>query len=204
MYIAIDTGKNPPQRSLSLEGSDYLVEANHPLTELHKPNTKFQETKNKLLPQIQSANILKTQATQDHIVDMLEHGFSLEKVKVQIERCYMVDVSYLTTLDDLKPESLEQFVALTTKALDRALLDYQEGLKKALLINKDEVQEADREKREILAFIHSICFDLVDQHHTNGLIREIKSNSLYVEGLSLDPTRLDIDSGCFGEPVTEQ
>lgn len=76
------------------------------------------EVKNRLVPQIQSANILKTPSVQGHIEDMLEHGFSIGEVKVQLARCYCVDVSYLGNIDDLKPESLEQFAAEKIKALD--------------------------------------------------------------------------------------
>lgn len=203
-YIVIDTSKRPPHRSITLKDGEYMLDSNYPLAELSKPDIEFQATKNKLVPQIQSANILNTQSVQGHIEDMVEHGFALSEVKVQLARCYHVDVSYLNTLDDLKPGRLEEFAAATTKALDRALLEYKEGLKRAIYMNKEKVRDADKEKRNILTFIHSVGFDLIDQHYSNALIAEIKSNSLHVEGLGLDPTRLEISSGYFGESATEQ
>ncbi len=190
--IAIDTSKRPPFRSIGLTDSEYLIDSNYPVAELHKPHTEYLEIRNRLVPQIESANILKTESVQGHIEDMVEHGFSLGEVKVQLARCYRVDVSYLQTLDDLKPESLEQFAAEMIKALDRALVETQQELHKKTLIQKEKVQEADKAKREILRFINSIGFDLIDQPHTDTLIDEIQSNSLHVEGLNLDPTRLDI------------
>ncbi len=86
---------------------------------------------------------------------MVEHGFSLGEVKVQLARCYRVDVSYLEDLNDLKPENLEQFAAETIKALDHALVETQQELQKKTLIQKEKVEEADKEKREILRFLRA-------------------------------------------------
>jgi len=43
------------------------------------------------------------------------------------------------------------------------------------------VKLQDREKRDILRFIKSIGFDLIDQRITNSLIQEIKGNLLVVK-----------------------
>jgi len=47
-----------------------------------------------------------------------------------------------------------------------------------------------------------IGFDLLPQSFTNQIIREIKSNTLHIEGLELDQGNIDIANGHFGESRT--
>jgi hypothetical protein len=44
---------------------------------------------------------------------------------------------------------------------------------------------------------------LIDKQITDSLIQEVKSNSFDVQGLRLDPNRLDIANGMFGESPSE-
>jgi len=76
--------------------------------------------------------------------------------------------------------------------LDTAMESYKTGLDVAIRANREKVKEQDREKREILHFVKSIGFDLIDQHFTNSIIQEIQTNSLNVQGLNLAPDRLNI------------
>ena len=80
---------------------------------------------------------------------------------------------------------------------------YRSELRNAAIKNKEKVTEADKKKREVLLFVRSLGFDVIDQKHTDQLITEIKSNALHVEGLPLNPARLDISSGMFGESPSE-
>ena len=58
-------------------------------------------------------------------------------------------------------------------------------------------------KKEILRFLHNTCFDVIPQNFTDKLIAEIKLNSLIVPWLKLDPNRIDIANGNFGEAESE-
>ena len=69
---------------------------------------------------------------------------------------------------------------------------------------RERAMAADRQKRDILEFIHATGFDVIDQKYTDMLIAEIKNNSLHVEGLNLNSQRLDISRGVFGEAETEE
>ncbi len=49
--ISIDLTKEPPYRTLALSGSEYALEANHDLGELHKPNLEYQKEKSTISAQ---------------------------------------------------------------------------------------------------------------------------------------------------------
>ncbi len=201
--IVLDITKRPPNRSIAIEWSDYFIDANHSLGEIHKPDVEYKAARDELMPQIASASILKTKAIQDHIGDMVDHGYGVGEVKRTLHLCYHIETDYISSIDDLNPSNLEDTIESLTNQLNHALEKYRSDLSDTVAINKEKVREADRQKRNVLKFVKSIWFDVIDKKHTDRLISEIKSNSLHIEGLPLDPSRLDIASGTFGESPSE-
>lgn len=202
--IAIDMWVNPPLREISLDGDSYAIESNFPLADLHKPELEYQKTYIETMPKIRSAWFLKTMAVQEHIQDLSVHHTSLEEVKSTLKLCYQIDVSFIKSLDDLQPSNLDNLMQELQSRLDKAMESYKTGLDVAIRSNREKVKEQDKQKKEILHFVRWIGFDLIDKYITDSLIQEVKSNSLDVNGINLDPNRLDIANGMFGETSNEQ
>lgn len=200
--IAIDMWVNPPFREISLDG-EYAIESNFPLADLFKPEQEYQKAYKDTMPKIRAAGFLKTQAVQEHIEDLMLYSSDLAQIKSALKRCYQIDVSFVESMDDLKPNNLDNFMMKFQSTLDAAMEKYKTWLDVAIQANREKVKEQDKHKKAILRFVHWIGFDLIDQYFTNSLIQEIKSNSFDVHGLHLDPNRLDIANGMFGESPSE-
>jgi len=201
--IAVNMAKNPPVREISLEGDTYGIESNFPLAELHKPELEYQKAYMETMPKMRSAWLLKTMAVQDHIKDLFDHRANLDEIKSTLKLCYQIDVSFIENINDLKPSNLNNLMQKFQTTLDTAMQQYKTGLDIAIKANREKVKEQDRQKREILHFVRWIGFDVIDKHITDALIREVKMNLFDVHWLDLDPNRLDIANGMFGEAASE-
>lgn len=201
--IAIDMWKKPPAREISLDGEAYFIESNFPLADLHKPELEYQKAYMETMPKIRAAWFLKTLAVQEHIKDLSEHRAGLDEIKSTLKLCYQIDVSFIENMDDLKPSNLNNLMQQFQETLDMAMEKYKTWLDVAIQANREKVKEQDKQKREILHFVKWIGFDLIDKHITDSLIQEVKSNSFDVQGLNLDPNRLDIANEMFGETPSE-
>lgn len=79
--ISIDLTKKPPFRTLSLSNSEYALEANRDLWELHKPNLEYQNKKTEISTQLRVINILQTASIQEHIADLINQEYGLPEIK---------------------------------------------------------------------------------------------------------------------------
>jgi hypothetical protein len=70
---------------------------------------------------------------------------------------------------------------------------------------KEQVLEKDEKVRKILEFVWQIWLDLIQpQSRLDQIFRELKDNSLKISGLNLDPQKIDLANGRFGESDMEQ
>ncbi|WP_046006081.1 hypothetical protein [Pseudoalteromonas rubra] len=100
---------NPPLREISLDG-DYAIESNFPLADLLKPEQEYQKVYKDTMPKIRAAGFLRTQAIQEHIEDLMQHSSGVSEIKSALSRCYQIDVSFIKSMDDLKPSNLASFM----------------------------------------------------------------------------------------------
>lgn len=201
--ITIDMWQNPPSRKISLDSDSYAIDSNFPLADLHKPELEYQKAYMDTMPKIRAAWFLKTMAVQEHIKDLSEHRAGLNEIKSTLKLCYQIDVSFIENIDDLKTSNLDSLMQKFQNTLDTAMEKYKTWLDVAIQANREKVKEQDSKKRWILRFVKWIGFDLIDKQITDSLIQEVKSNSFDVQGLRLDPNRLDIANGMFGESPSE-
>lgn len=201
--ITIDMWQNPPSRIISLDSDSYAIDSNFPLADLHKPELEYQKAYMDTMPKIRAAWFLKTMAVQEHIKDLSEHRAGLNEIKSTLKLCYQIDVSFIENMDDLKTSNLDSLMQKFQNTLDTAMEKYKTWLDIAIQANREKVKEQDSKKRWILRFVNWIGFDLIDKQITDSLIQEVKSNSFDVQGLHLDPNRLDIANGMFGESPSE-
>lgn len=201
--ITINMWQNPPARKISLDSDSYAIDSNFPLADLHKPELEYQKAYMDTMPKIRAAWFLKTMAVQEHIKDLSEHRAGLNEIKSTLKLCYQIDVSFIENMDDLTTSNLDSLMQKFQNTLDTAMEKYKTWLDVAIQANREKVKEQDKRKREILRFVNWIGFDLIDKQITDSLIQEVKSNSFDVQGLHLDPNRLDIANGMFGESPSE-
>ena len=70
---------------------------------------------------------------------------------------------------------------------------------------KQKVLEKDEKVRDVLQFVNQIWLDLINpQARLEQLFTELQQNSLKVPWLSLDPKKIDLANGRFGESDMEQ
>ncbi|MEQ3530191.1 hypothetical protein [Pseudoalteromonas sp. XMcav11-Q] len=115
---------NPPFREISLDG-EYAIESNFPLADLLKPEQEYQKAYKDTMPKIRAAGFLKTQAVQEHIEDLMLYSSDLAQIKSALKRCYQIDVSFVESMDDLKPNNLDNFMMKFQSTLDAAMEKYK-------------------------------------------------------------------------------
>ena len=70
---------------------------------------------------------------------------------------------------------------------------------------KQKVLEKDEKVRNVIKFVNQIGLDLINpQSRLEQLFTELQQNSLKVPGLSLDPKKIDLANGRFGESDMEE
>lgn len=203
--ISIDASEKPPLRTLSLNGSDYAIETHAFIGKLHKPEAEYQKQRSDINTKLVSINSLQTLAIQEYIEDLVSHEYSLEQVKLRLKLSFDLDVTHITNLNLLTSPAL---LRETQKELENQLHDIDDNYKilmvKSIHEHRKEVFESDERSREILKFVSDIWFDRIPKKHTDQLINEIKSWSLLVNGISLDPSKLQLKNGTFWESENER
>lgn len=174
--IYIDTSKAPPLRELSLVNSEYALEASNSIGVLHKPEAQFLKRTGELNTTLTVLNALQTNLVQEHIEDLVEHGFSLPEVKNQLKLVYRIDIDFISSLDELTSlTSLQNKQHQFENMLEQAKVKYRLEMQVAIDQHRKEVFKEDEKTREILQFVSSIGFDLIPKERTDQLISEVKS-----------------------------
>ena len=202
--ISIDITKNPPYRTLSLAGSEYALEANRDLGELHKPNLDYEKQRQIISSQLKTVNILQTANIQEHIADLVNHEYELWEIIRHLKLAYGIDVDFINSLDELaSPFNLEAKQNKLEEQLKKIESNYTNELSSAIANHRERIFEQDEKTRDVLKFISDIGLDLLPKESTDQIINEVKSWMIIVEGINLDPSRLDLKSWFFGESPTE-
>jgi len=111
---------------------------------------------------------------------------------------YGFDVSFIESLNDLaSPFNLERYQSDLEKQKDSVIEKYKAEMKEAVELHRKDVFEKDKQTRAVLKVISDIGFDVIPKQFTDQLIDEVKSGSLVINGISLDPARLDLKNGNF-------
>jgi len=202
--ISIDLSKKPPYRTLSLAGSEYTLEANRDLGELHQPNLEYQKQKATISAQLKTVNILQTANIQEHIADLVNHEYQLSEIKRLLKLAYGINADFINTLDDLaSPYNIEAKQTKLEKQLKKVENDYNQELSAAIASHREKIFEQDEKTREVLKFISDIGLDLLPKKYTDQIINEVKSWMIIVDGMNLNPSKLDLKSWLFGESPIE-
>ena len=174
--ISIDLSKKPPYRTLSLAGSEYTLEANRDLGELHQPNLEYQKQKATISAQLKTVNILQTANIQEHIADLVNHEYQLSEIKRLLKLAYGINADFINTLDDLaSPYNIEAKQTKLEKQLKKVENDYNQELSAAIASHREKIFEQDEKTREVLKFISDIGLDLLPKKYTDQIINEVKS-----------------------------
>lgn len=202
--ISIDITKKPPYRTLALAGSEYSLEANRDLGELHKPNLTYQKQKQTISSQLKAVNILQTTNIQEYIADLVNHEYQLPEVKRHLTLVYGVDINFISSLSELaSPYNLESKQTKLEAQLKSIEKQYNQELSLAITNHRDKIFEQDEKTRDVLKFIADIGLDLLPKKYSDQIINEVKSWMIIVDGINLDPSKLDLKSWIFGESATE-
>lgn len=203
--IAIDVSTQPPKRTLALEGSDYALETEVWIGVLHKPEIEYSQKREVLNTKLKVVNALQTQWVQWHIEDLSEHGFSFSEIQNQFKTTYNIDISFISSLDELKnPSSLSSKQADIENQLKQVEADYRQAMMQAIKAHKEAVAESDEIKRQYLEFITNIGFDQLPKEATDQIIWEVASGQILISQININPTNLDLKNGCFWESPTEK
>ncbi|MCW8932069.1 MAG: hypothetical protein OQL19_17775 [Gammaproteobacteria bacterium] len=111
---------------------------------------------------------------------------------------YKIDISFIDSLDELKnPSNLED--KQNKIEAERKMLEdkYFNEMAEAIKLHREKMSEQDEKTRGVLKVIDKIGFDLIPQEQTDQLISEVKSGMIMVQGLELNPARLDLKNGNF-------
>jgi hypothetical protein len=174
--ISIDLSKNPPYRTLALSGSEYALEANHDLGELHKPNLAYQKQKQTITAQLKMVSILQTASIQEHIADLVNHEYQLPEIKHHLKLAYGVDVEFINSLDELaSPYNLESKQTKLEAQLKSIENQYNKELSSAIASHREKIFEQDEKTRKVLKFLSDIGLDLLPKASTDKIINEVKS-----------------------------
>lgn len=71
--IRINTAKNPPERTLKLQGSNYMLEANENLGELKQPAIEFPAKLTQLENNARTLSLLQSPEVQGYISELKDH-----------------------------------------------------------------------------------------------------------------------------------
>lgn len=202
--IKIDLSVEPPRRSLSLHGSDYDLETTVGLRDLQLPVAEFLHERDDINGRLRVLTALQSIVVQEHVADLVSHGYTLENIKGQMLRAYALDISFIVSLDVLTdPARLRDMQAEQEQALRSVEHRYVQAIQQAIVIQRKKVFEQDERTREVLEFVHGIGFDLIPKASTDQLMREVRSGFVVMHQLPIAPARLHLESGSFGEPETE-
>jgi hypothetical protein len=174
--ISIDLSKKPPYRTLALADSEYALEANRDLGELHKPNLPYQKQKQTITAQLKMVSILQTASIQEHIADLVNHEYQLPEIKHHLKLAYGVNVDFINSLDELASSyNLESKQAKLETELKSLENQYNKELSSAIASHREKIFEQDEKTREVLQFIADIGLDLLPKESTDQIINEVQS-----------------------------
>lgn len=194
----MDVAKNPPERTIQLKNSEYQLEANALADKLHTPEADYLEKATTLKTQLASLSLLQSNGLQGHIADLVEHGYPLESVKSHLKLAYGLDLSFVTTTEELRsPSTLEQLQHKLESELSALETEYFQSMNDAIEAQRKSVFEQDEKRREVLQFINNIGFDLLPKAFTDQLLSEVRSGVTQVKQLEINPANLDLANGRF-------
>ncbi|MCB1736305.1 MAG: hypothetical protein H6981_14630 [Gammaproteobacteria bacterium] len=202
--IKIDLSVEPPRRSLSLQGSDYDLETTVGLRDLQVPVAEFLHERDDINGRLRVLTALQSNVVQEHVADLVSHGYTLANIKGQVLRAYGLDISFIGSLDVLTdPARLGDLQADQEQALRALEQRYVQAMQQAIATQRKKVFEQDERTREVLEFVHAIGFDLIPKASTDQLMREVRSGFVVMHQLPIAPARLHLEAGTFGESETE-
>ena len=202
--ITVDMSSEPPLRTLALKGSDYALETKSEIGALHKPDLKYGERISELNTQLTTLNLLQSDFVQWHIQDLAEHGAGLGEIKHQFNSVYGISLDFIDTLQELrKPSALEAKQTKIEQQITSLKEQYLVALDEAIQTHRKEVFEQDEKTREVLQFVSSTGFDIIPKRLTDQLIAEVKTWSIIIEGLNINPANIDLPNGKFWESFLE-
>ena len=174
--ISIDLTTKPPYRTLALAGSEYALEANRNLGDLHKPNLAYQKQKQVISAQLKTVSILQTASMQEHIADLVNHEYKLPEIKRHLKLAYGINVEFISSLDELaSPFNLESKQTKLEAQLKSIENQYNKELSSAIASHREKIFEQDEKTREVLKFISDIGLDILPKESTDQIINEVKS-----------------------------
>jgi len=161
---------------LGLGGSEYTLEANRDLGELHKPDGVYQKQKMEISEQLKAMNILQTTSIQEHIADLVNHEYQLFEVKRHLKLAYGLNVDFIESLDELASVHNLGFKQKELEAKLKSIeQQYYSALNLAVNNHRDKVFEQDEKTRKILDFISDIGLDLLPKEKTDQIINDVKT-----------------------------
>jgi len=191
--ISIDVTQRPPLRELTLEGSNYSLEAKHEIGELHQPNLDYQIERKGVATKLNTVNVLKSSVIQEHIADLVNHEYSFGEIQRNLKLVYNLDTNFITSLDQLASDFYLQNQTIELEDKLNILNRKQTKLWHEIVSTyREKIFEKDEKTREVLKFIGNIGFDLIPKENTDQILKEIQSGMIIVEGINLDPARLDL------------
>ncbi len=188
----LDYSKKPPTHFIFNKDTLYKlkIEDNQSI-EIQRKATKMKEVYNKMYKS--KVEELQIKDENKRLSSLLTNESELSKIaKNQWKDILTIKLEIQKKIQDNKNRIKE--LQKTYKKLKDEYIS---------LSDDTESEEWKAEKRKILEFLHNSCFDVIPQEFTDKLINEIKLNSLVVSWLKLDPNRIDIANGNFGEAESE-
>ena len=206
----IDTSTFPPKRTLSLEGSDYTMETETPMTDwLEEATEEYEGIHEKLDWKI------------NNLSNLIETISSISSTSFEAMKSYLLSSSVLTdafksnnpdvvgviewatSIENLKGNTLMVLKGLKDKA-EKELKDAEDEYKQTLNDHVDSYREMMSEKdertKEILKTLQDTGFDMLPQQVSDMLIAEIQSGQLILDiDTPFDPGNIDIANGQFGQ-----
>lgn len=207
----IDTSTFPPKRTVSLEGSDYTMETETPMTkDIQEASTKYEVAHNKLSPRINSLSNLideipwldstDVKSVKDYLLSMLSYSFKSNNPDI------VQTIESADSMSDLKGNKLMVLKGLKDKA-EKELKDAEDEYKQTLNDQVDSYREMMSEKddktKKILKTLQDTGFDILPQSVTDQLIAEMESGQLMPQfERSFDVKNIDLANGDFWESET--
>lgn len=127
---------------MSLPDSSYQLITDISIGELHLPEQHYQHEKSKVLSNLNALNALQSTWMQEHIADLLEHGYDVSEVKRQLRVVYALDLEFINNENELT-----SLASLSKRQQDAILMmhdiedDYRQAMTQAIVAHKEAIAE---------------------------------------------------------------
>ncbi len=232
--IKLDIWEIPPVRYLQSVESDYALKTDMPIWDFSEAVLNYERSMNQIRPEIdankQKYNTYngvheKISALDFQNTDNIDVAYQviLQEVPYISDKSGLKSrLESLSDADPISPEEAEQLkedvlssinqliqeVVVSARELDEKIKKiewtYDRELKEKQSIYVEKLKEQDEQTRTTLEFLHNTGFDLLPKSFTDQIITELQSNSLTVEWMNLDPQRINLVEGTFGESKAEE